>query len=151
MPRPRTHDSENCWSGVTDPKKRKQIQDRLAQRARRQRLAAQHRSSGSKTTSSTTSMEERSTSTAELCQAPPADSLALALTVPRSPSTLSSRVVVSPPPAPCLRGALHQRHHPVPPLRQRLHSPLALSTLPARAPRSAANGAAAIDAARTMD
>ncbi|OBT51546.1 hypothetical protein VE04_08026 [Pseudogymnoascus sp. 24MN13] len=35
MPRPRTHDSENCWQSVTDPRKRKQIQDRLAQRARR--------------------------------------------------------------------------------------------------------------------
>ncbi|KFX93377.1 hypothetical protein V490_04861 [Pseudogymnoascus sp. VKM F-3557] len=114
MPRPRTHDSENCWSGVTDPKKRKQIQDRLAQRARRQRLAAQHRSSGSKTTSSTTSIEERSTSTAAVCQALPADSLALALTVPRSPSTLSSRVVVSPPPAPVINRA-PEKHLDIPP------------------------------------
>ncbi|ETN39820.1 uncharacterized protein HMPREF1541_06046 [Cyphellophora europaea CBS 101466] len=30
---------DSTWHGVTDPKKRKQIQDRLAQRARRRRLA----------------------------------------------------------------------------------------------------------------
>ncbi|OBT84341.1 hypothetical protein VE02_07261 [Pseudogymnoascus sp. 03VT05] len=62
MPRPRTHDSENCWHGVTDPRKRKQIQDRLAQRARRQRLAAQHHGASPLTASAscTTSTQESS-------------------------------------------------------------------------------------------
>ncbi|KAG9233575.1 hypothetical protein BJ875DRAFT_402796 [Amylocarpus encephaloides] len=40
MPR-RVEKHEDNWYGVSDPKKRKQIQDRLAQRARRLRLAEQ--------------------------------------------------------------------------------------------------------------
>ncbi|CAI6337114.1 unnamed protein product [Periconia digitata] len=35
---PRTQPTDDDWTSVTDAKKRKQIQDRLAQRARRQRL-----------------------------------------------------------------------------------------------------------------
>ncbi|KAL5350588.1 hypothetical protein ACLOAV_004157 [Pseudogymnoascus australis] len=108
MPRPRTHDSENCWSGITDPKKRKQIQDRLAQRARRQRLAAQNREANSKTTSASsfTSTQESSTPAATVPKVPHTGALALDFSVPRSPSTLSAHVVIPGTPAPALDPAL---------------------------------------------
>ncbi|KFY21908.1 hypothetical protein V493_06999 [Pseudogymnoascus sp. VKM F-4281 (FW-2241)] len=104
MPRPRTHDSENCWSGVTDPKKRKQIQDRLAQRARRQRLAAQHRDASSKTTSGSivTVAQDKSNPIVAARHIPHAGALELAFSIPHSPSTLSARVVIPPTPAPVL-------------------------------------------------
>ncbi|OBT68769.1 hypothetical protein VE03_02075 [Pseudogymnoascus sp. 23342-1-I1] len=116
MPRPRTDDSENCWSGVTDPKKRKQIQDRLAQRARRQRLAAQNRDANSKTTSAScfTSAQESGAPAATVHQFPHTGALALDFSTPRFPSMLSAPVVIPPAPAPRLDPAL-DRHLDIPP------------------------------------
>ncbi|KFZ16265.1 hypothetical protein V502_05196 [Pseudogymnoascus sp. VKM F-4520 (FW-2644)] len=116
MPRPRTHDSDNCWSGVTDPKKRKQIQDRLAQRARRQRLAAKHHDASSKTTSasSATSAQDRSAPAAAARQVPHTGTLALAFSIPPSPSTLSAGVVIPQTPAPVLDPA-PDLHPDIPP------------------------------------
>ncbi|KIV80700.1 hypothetical protein PV11_08184 [Exophiala sideris] len=41
-PRPAQEETRESWYGVEDPRQRKQIQDRLAQRARRRRLAEAH-------------------------------------------------------------------------------------------------------------
>ncbi|KFY16470.1 hypothetical protein V492_01313 [Pseudogymnoascus sp. VKM F-4246] len=108
MPRPRTHDSENCWMGVTDPKKRKQIQDRLAQRARRQRLATRHRSTSSNNSSarSATCAQDSTNSAAAAHQVPPAGALPQALSIPRH--------VISQTPAPVLDSAPNL-HLDVPP------------------------------------
>ncbi|KFY77059.1 hypothetical protein V499_03464 [Pseudogymnoascus sp. VKM F-103] len=82
MPRPRTHDSENCWQSVTDPRKRKQIQDRLAQRARRQRLAVQHHAASSPTTGANchTSTQESSALGAAARQVIPSTRVVVPLT-----------------------------------------------------------------------
>ncbi|KIV79893.1 hypothetical protein PV11_07434 [Exophiala sideris] len=95
---------DNDWYGVQDPRKRKQIQDRLAQRARRKRLAE----AKSCSTSSPDAGKTASTSPESSTDSSSRDSIdeslqPLTVSIPRSPGSYPAFISPSTKPDTCMQ------------------------------------------------